>query len=35
VTVISRAQHRLAPVCRAFLKHLHRVARPRAGSEAR
>jgi DNA-binding transcriptional LysR family regulator len=35
VMVISRAQHQLAPVCLAFLKHLHRVARPRAGGEAR
>jgi DNA-binding transcriptional LysR family regulator len=31
VTVISRAQHQLAPVCLAFLKYLHRVARPRSG----
>jgi DNA-binding transcriptional LysR family regulator len=29
VMVISRAQHQLAPACLAFLKHLHRVARPR------
>ena len=35
VTVISRAQHQLAPVCLAFLKHLHRTARPRAASDSR
>ncbi len=35
VTLISRAQHQLAPVCRAFLKHLHRLARPRASGEGR
>lgn len=35
VMVISRAQHQLAPVCRAFLKHLHRVARPRGNGDGR
>jgi DNA-binding transcriptional LysR family regulator len=35
VTVISRAQHRLAPVCLAFLKHLHRTARARSAGDGR
>lgn len=35
VTLISRAQHQLAPICRAFLKHLHRMTRPRAGGAGR
>jgi hypothetical protein len=35
VMVVSRAQHQLAPVCLAFLKYLHRIARPRSAGDAR
>jgi LysR family transcriptional regulator of gallate degradation len=35
VMVVSRAQHQLAPVCLAFLKYLHRIARPRSAGDPR